>query len=46
MNLIDESVDYKKKDNSKKTARIILIFIALINNCYYQCTRGTYVYKK
>lgn len=30
MNLIDESVDYKKKDNSKKTARIILIFIALI----------------
>lgn len=30
MNLIDESVDYKKKDNSKKIARIILIFIALI----------------
>lgn len=30
MNLIDESVDYKKKDNSKKTARIILIFITLI----------------
>ena len=30
MNLIDESVDYKKKDNSKKTARIILIFIDLI----------------
>ena len=30
MNLIDESIDYKKKDNSKKIARIILIFIALI----------------
>ena len=30
MSLIDESVDYKKKDNSKKIARIILIFIALI----------------
>ena len=30
MNLIDESVDYKKKDDSKKIARIILIFIALI----------------
>ena len=30
MNLIDESVDYKKKDTSKKIARIILIFIALI----------------
>lgn len=30
MNLIDESIDYKKNDNSKKIARIILIFIALI----------------
>ena len=30
MNLIDESVNYKKKDSSKKVAKIILILIAVI----------------
>ena len=30
MNLIDESFEPRKKDNSKKIARIILIIIALL----------------
>lgn len=30
MNLIDESFDTKKKDNSKKTAKIILIIISIL----------------
>lgn len=30
MNLIDESVNYKKKDSSKKVAKIILILMAVI----------------
>ena len=45
MNLIDESFDYKKKDKSKKMAKIILMLIAVIVVAII-CVLGALMYIK